>query len=124
VEGTVTSLRHLARRDVTEITVSAARVHRDSPREPAFAADRDRKNMAAAVLERPLKCGTKAGKGHFLFLGVRVLGKPTLRCAPRLKHWRKLRDLRVPCCDDTVHGLRCGVCGVTLWPRGDGRTLC
>lgn len=92
VEGTVTSLRHLARRDVTEITVSAARVHRDSPREPAFAADRDRKNMAAAVLERPLKCGTKAGKGHFLFLGVRVLGKPTLRCAPRLKHWRKLRD--------------------------------
>ncbi|KAL1478572.1 hypothetical protein MTO96_034978 [Rhipicephalus appendiculatus] len=46
----------------------------------------------AAVLQRPLKCGTRAGRGHFLFIGVRMLGKPTMRCAPRLQYWRKLRD--------------------------------
>lgn len=89
-EGVVTSLRHLHRRDVTEITVSAARVHRDSSEEPAFLPGSNRK--MAAVLQRPLKCGTRAGRGHFMFIGVRMLGKPTLRCAPRLQYWRKLRD--------------------------------
>ncbi|KAK8781637.1 hypothetical protein V5799_017021 [Amblyomma americanum] len=89
-EGVVTSLRHLHRRDVTEITVAAARVHRDSSEEPAFLPGSNRK--MAAVLQRPLKCGTRAGRGHFMFIGVRMLGKPTLRCAPRLQYWRKLRD--------------------------------
>lgn len=88
-EGMVTSLRHVHRRDVTEITVSSARVHRDSSEEPAFLPS---DNKMAAVLQRPLKCGTRAGRGHFMFIGARVLGKPTLRCAPRLQYWRKLRD--------------------------------
>ncbi|KAH8038137.1 hypothetical protein HPB51_022622 [Rhipicephalus microplus] len=90
VEGVVSSLRHMHRRDVTEIMVSASRVHRDSIEEPAFLPGNDRK--MAAVLQRPLKCGTRAGRGHFLFIGVRMLGKPTMRCAPRLQYWRKLRD--------------------------------
>ncbi|KAL3249476.1 hypothetical protein MRX96_055991, partial [Rhipicephalus microplus] len=89
-EGVVSSLRHMHRRDVTEIMVSASRVHRDSIEEPAFLPGNDRK--MAAVLQRPLKCGTRAGRGHFLFIGVRILGKPTMRCAPRLQYWRKLRD--------------------------------
>lgn len=88
-EGVVTSLRHVHRRDVTEITVSSARVHRDSSEDPAFLPS---DNKMAAVLQRPLKCGTRAGRGHFMFIGARVLGKPTLRCAPRLQYWRKLRD--------------------------------
>ncbi|KAH6942354.1 hypothetical protein HPB50_003974 [Hyalomma asiaticum] len=89
-EGMVASLRHIHRHDLTEITVSASRVHRDSTEEPAFLPDNDSK--MAAVLQRPLKCGTRAGRGHFLFIGVRMLGKPTMRCAPRLDYWRKLRD--------------------------------
>lgn len=89
-EGVVASLRHVHRRDVTEIMVSASRVHRDSIEEPAFLPGNDRK--MAAVLQRPLKCGTRAGRGHFLFIGVHMLGKPTMRCAPRLQYWRKLRD--------------------------------
>lgn len=92
VEGTVTSLKHEAKRDVTEITVSATRIHRDSAQEPAFSTENTNAASPVAILQRPLKCGTRAGKGHFLFLGVRVLGKPALQCAPRLQHWRKLRD--------------------------------
>lgn len=88
-EGSVSRLRHVARREVTEIHVRATRVHRgDVGHEtgsggPVFA------------LERPLKCGTRAGSGRFLFLGQRVLGRSTLRCAPRLDHWQKVRDRAV-----------------------------
>uniref|UniRef100_A0A2R5L442 Putative secreted protein n=1 Tax=Ornithodoros turicata TaxID=34597 RepID=A0A2R5L442_9ACAR len=85
VEGNVSRLQHVTRRDVTEIHVRATRIHR-SDSTPRGSGD------TMFLLERPLKCGTRAGRGSFLFVGQLVLGRSTLRCAPRLEHWKELRD--------------------------------
>ncbi|XP_055936470.1 meteorin-like protein [Argiope bruennichi] len=90
-QGKVTDLFHNKLLQVTELTVRISKTHRtnelqkfpnisDSDFEPKY-----------VILQRPLKCGTKAGSGEYLFLGKWILGNPSLDCIPRITEWKKVR---------------------------------
>lgn len=84
LQGTVSSMSDNAPALVSELTVRATKVIRDNPHKSWT----DTKYI---TLHRPLKCGTRAGIGEFLFLGRWRLGLPVIHCAPRLSHWKEIR---------------------------------
>ncbi|XP_054720500.1 meteorin-like protein isoform X2 [Uloborus diversus] len=84
VQGTVSALSHNNAAQTSELSVRATAIKRDSP-------PKSWHNTKYVTLHRPLKCGTKAGMGEFLFLGRWRLSKPVIHCAPRLSHWKEIR---------------------------------
>ncbi|XP_067137173.1 meteorin-like protein [Centruroides vittatus] len=92
LRGTVSALDHDHSLRRTEITVRAVRVLRDAA--GGLERSRGRKTDPAAdyyVVHRPLKCGTRAGAGQYLFVGRWLLGYPVVTCAPRYSDWKKMR---------------------------------
>ncbi|XP_013794848.1 meteorin-like protein [Limulus polyphemus] len=88
IRGTISSLRNENALLRTELSVKVTKVFRDSE---GFVVLNSRGVTTETVLYRPLKCGTKAGSGEFVFMGRIMLGNPVLHCAPRLAEWHKVR---------------------------------
>ncbi|CAL1266928.1 unnamed protein product [Larinioides sclopetarius] len=84
IQGTVSALNHNESTQTSELTIRATSIKIDAPHKSWT-------NVKYVTLHRPLKCGTKAGMGEFLFLGRWRLGHPIVHCAPRLSHWKEIR---------------------------------
>ncbi|XP_015928933.1 meteorin-like protein [Parasteatoda tepidariorum] len=98
VQGTVTSLFHNKALQMTELTVRVSQILRTNKdlnnpiRESHISSDNDIvQKTNYVVMYRPLKCGTKAGSGEYLFLGKWLLGNANLNCVPRVSEWKKVR---------------------------------
>ncbi|XP_076312186.1 meteorin-like protein isoform X1 [Tachypleus tridentatus] len=90
IQGTVDTLRHQNALQRSELEVRITRAYRKNdtsllvPKSTQLEPDH-------IVLYRPLKCGTQAATGSFLFLGRWILGIPVIQCAPRITEWQKVR---------------------------------
>ncbi|XP_035213717.1 meteorin-like protein, partial [Stegodyphus dumicola] len=84
IQGTVSALHHNPEAQTSELNIRASAIIRNNPH-------KSWSNAKYVTLYRPLKCGTKAGMGEFLFLGRWRLGQPVIHCAPRLSHWKEIR---------------------------------
>ncbi|GFR22195.1 meteorin-like protein [Trichonephila clavata] len=84
IQGTVSALNHNVSTQTSELTIRTTSIKIDS-------AHKSWANVKYVTLHRPLKCGTKAGMGEFLFLGRWRLGHPIVHCAPRLSYWKEIR---------------------------------
>ncbi|XP_076309643.1 meteorin-like protein isoform X1 [Tachypleus tridentatus] len=94
IQGTVSGLRNENALLRTELLIKVTKVFRNSEGSVVLntrevTAETGKKNYT--ILYRPLKCGTKAGSGEFIFMGRMMLGNPVLHCAPRLAEWHKVR---------------------------------
>ncbi|KAG8182525.1 hypothetical protein JTE90_002063 [Oedothorax gibbosus] len=84
VRGTISALYQNELMQRTELTIRSRKILRDS--NPGLF-----QSGPYGLVHRPLHCGTRAGKGEFLFLGRWRLGDPVLGCAPRWSEWKKVR---------------------------------
>lgn len=84
VQGTVSSLSHNTTVERSEVTVLAAKVIKDTP-------PKSWNSTKYITLFRPLKCGTKVGRGEFLFMGRFRLDLPIIHCVPRLVQWKEIK---------------------------------
>ncbi|GFS60871.1 meteorin-like protein [Nephila pilipes] len=95
LQGKVIDLFHNQPLRITELTVRISKTHRMNGLQkfPWLLNDIPESEVPSnyVVLQRPLKCGTKAGSGEYLFLGKWVLGNPSLDCIPRITEWKKVR---------------------------------
>ncbi|GFQ93517.1 meteorin-like protein [Trichonephila clavata] len=95
LQGKVTNLFHNQRLQVTELTVRISKIHRANELQKFPRISNDITETVTpskyVILQRPLKCGTKAGSGEYLFLGKWILGNPSLDCVPRITEWKKVR---------------------------------
>ncbi|GBO08077.1 hypothetical protein AVEN_175349-1 [Araneus ventricosus] len=90
-QGKVTDLFHNKLLQVTELTVHISKTHRTNELQKFPSISDSEVEPKYVILQRPLKCGTKAGSGEYLFLGKWILGNPSLDCIPRITEWKKVR---------------------------------
>ncbi|XP_032957785.1 meteorin [Rhinolophus ferrumequinum] len=87
IRGTIHGVAHNTELQESVITVTAARVLRQTL--PLFQVGASGGQVQASI-RTPLRCGVRPGPGTFLFMGWSLFGEAWLGCAPRFQEFSRV----------------------------------